>query len=126
MIHSKSVKTENVSPRFIEANDAPHYTKLFQSILKQIDHTHRSYEVKTNIRKYEGEDGEDTYIKIDLRNKQDKDRHIMFYVIKELIDRLKNHVEFYEVGIPNYHHINIWSIIPGKNGYITLNGKFEE
>jgi hypothetical protein len=94
--------------------EAPHHTKLFHSLLKQIDHKSKfEYNIKTNIWKSEDK----TYIEIDIKR---DDGGIMFYVLKKFIDRLKEH------GIPNYHHINIWAILPAEDGFITLSGKFEE
>ena len=114
MINSKIeiTKTEYGSPRFIEASDAPHYTKLFHNLLKQIDHRPANYEIKTNI--WRSQDRSNTYIDVDLRNKRTHDRGIMFYVIKNLIDKLKQ------------HGVDIWVILPAEDGFITLSGGFEE
>ena len=113
MINSKIEYTENGSPRFfIEASDAPHYTKLFHSLVKHIDHKPAAeYDIKTNIWKSEDK----TYIEIDIKR---WDRQgMMFHVLKEFIDRLKE------------HDINIWSILPSmlaEDGFITLNGGFTD
>ena len=123
MINSKSVKTEDGSPRFIEAklrnrnieeSDALVYTKLFHNLVKHIDH-HKptiKYDIITNIWKSYNK----TYIEIDIKRKCEKG--IMFYVLKKFIDRLKE------------NDINIWSILPAEEnpieGFITLNGGFED
>ncbi|MAH49580.1 hypothetical protein CMI37_27405 [Candidatus Pacearchaeota archaeon] len=114
MINSKSVKTEDESPRFIEAGNAPHYTRLFHYLLNQIDRKHNTYEIKTNIWKSD----EKTYIEIDLKRKENTAGGIMFHVLKKFVDRLEE------------HEINIWSIIPAEDnpieGFITLSGGFAD
>ena len=113
MINSKIEYTEDGSPRFIEASDAPHYTRLFHNLVKHIDHKPTAgYDIKTNI--WRSEDRSKTYIEIDIKRKCENGG-IMFYVIKHLIDTLKER-----------YGINIWSILPAEDGFITLNGGFEE
>jgi hypothetical protein len=88
--------------------EAPHHTKLFHSLLKQIDHKPKfEYNIKTTIWK----SGDKTYIEIDIKR---DDGGIMFYVLKKFIDRLKE------------HDIHIWAILPAEDGFITLSGGIEE